>query len=255
MQPKLKQIVVTSIPTNDLEVQHKHSKPGGTQAAPAKGQSCPSVTQPEEISAIFPMEQAISLFYPWWCMVINLVFGVFGLALFLLILPLVAFLIYCDSPGPIFYTQKRMGYKGTIFRIYKFRSMHVEARKNTACTRTTQGDPRVTRIGRLLRITHLDELPQIVNILLGDMNIIGPRPEQPEVVAMLEQIIPWYRTRLCVKPGITGWAQVMYCYTDTVQSDAIKLEYDMYYIAHRSLILDLRILCKTVVEVLCGHGR
>ncbi|WP_151754508.1 sugar transferase [Dictyobacter vulcani] len=255
MQPKLKQIIVTHAPANDHGVQHGRIKPERTQAVSTKGQLHTNFAQPEEISEILPVEQTISSFYLFWCMVINLIFGFFGLAIFLLILPIVALLIYCDSPGPIFYAQKRIGYKGTIFHMYKFRSMHVETSKHTACTRTIQDDPRVTRVGRFLRSKHLDELPQVLNILLGDMNLIGPRPEQPEVASMLASIIPLYQTRLRVKPGITGWAQVMYCYTNTVQGDAIKLKYDIYYIFHRSFFLDLLILSKTVIGVLCGHGR
>jgi lipopolysaccharide/colanic/teichoic acid biosynthesis glycosyltransferase len=104
-------------------------------------------------------------------------------------------------------------------------------------------------------MTHLDELPQVVNILLGHMNLIGPRPEQPGVAAMLEEVIPLYRARLNIKPGLTGWAQVMYRYTDTIQNDAVKLKHDMYYILNQSWQIDMQIIQKTVIEVLSGRGR
>jgi lipopolysaccharide/colanic/teichoic acid biosynthesis glycosyltransferase len=200
-------------------------------------------------------KETISSYYPYWCIFVNLVFGLFGSLILLLILPVLALLIYLDSPGPIFYTQERLGYKGSTFRMYKLRSMHVDTKPTGSLVRTAEYDLRVTRIGCFLRISHLDELPQVLNILRGDMNLIGPRPEQPAIAAMLEQVTPLYRARLRIKPGLTGWAQVMYHYTNTQQGDAVKLKYDLYYIANRSLQLDMKIILKTIIEMLSGCGR
>jgi lipopolysaccharide/colanic/teichoic acid biosynthesis glycosyltransferase len=194
-------------------------------------------------------------YYPYWCLIMNLIFG-FSVSLILfLVLPVLALLIYIDSRGPIFYTQERLGYQGSTFRMYKFRSMQTDAAYAKHLSLTTQHDPRVTRIGRFLRATHLDELPQTINILRGEMSLIGPRPEMPEFASNLVNVLPQYRYRLNVKPGLTGWAQVMHHYGDTVQDEEIKLQYDLYYIANQSFQLDIRIILKTVVEVLFGHGR
>ncbi|WP_338251033.1 sugar transferase [Dictyobacter halimunensis] len=164
-------------------------------------------------------------------------------------------LIVIDSRGPIFYTQERLGYRGSCFSMYKFRTMQVAAGQQTQLTWTTSRDPRITRIGRFLRATHLDELPQALNILRGEMSLIGPRPELLQFASTLEKELPQYRSRLHVKPGLTGWAQVMYHYGDTLQDEQIKLSYDLYYIAHQSFLLDLQILLKTVGEVVRAHGR
>jgi lipopolysaccharide/colanic/teichoic acid biosynthesis glycosyltransferase len=211
--------------------------------------------QQERIDQIQFEKETISRFYPYWCIFINLIFGFFGLLILLLILPILALLIYIDSPGPIFYAQERLGYKGSTFQMYKLRSMHVNTKQAESLVRTAKRDVRVTRVGRFLRITHLDELPQMLNILCGDMNLIGPRPEQPAIAEMLEMVTPLYRERLQIKPGLTGWAQVMYRYTNTQQGDAIKLKYDLYYIANRSFKLDMKIILKTIIEMLFGHGR
>src|SRR5438067_8102966 len=138
----------------------------------------------------------------------NLLFGVCGLLVLCLVLPIIAVSIYLDSPCPIFYSQERLGLRGKPFRIYKFRSMRTDAESAKHAIWATENDPRITRIGRFLRATHLDELPQVLNILRGDISLIGPRPERAEFVTELEKIIPFYRCRLVVKPGLTGWAQV-----------------------------------------------
>jgi len=177
-----------------------------------------------------------------------------GMVFFLLLLPVLALFIRLDSPGSIFYGQERIGLNGRIFRIYKFRSMVADAEKQTGAVFSQQGDPRVTRIGRFMRKTRLDELPQLVNILRGDMSLIGPRPERPEHVARLTQKIPFYRTRLVVRPGLTGWAQVRYRYGSDDEDALIKLQYDLYYIRHQSLVLDMNILVRTIGRVLRMSG-
>lgn len=198
-----------------------------------------------------PSEGVVSPFYLFWQKILDTVFGLIGLIALLLVLPVLAPLIYFDSPGPIFYTQERLGYKGRKFRIYKFRSMHANAESQQW---TTVSDRRVTHIGAFMRATHLDELPQLLNILRGDMSLIGPRPERPEFVSKLAQSIPFYRIRLSVKPGLTGWAQVKYRYGNTNQDALIKLQYDLYYVKHRSFSLDILILLKTIVEVVMMRG-
>ena len=213
------------------------------------------IVQQEQISMVQLEKRIVPSYYPYWCIFVNLIFGLSGSIIFLLILPILALLIYLDSPGPIFYTQERLGYLGSTFRMYKLRSMHVQTKQTGSLVRTAKQDLRITRIGRFLRITHLDELPQVLNILRGDMNLIGPRPEQPKIADVLEQSIPLYRARLHVKPGLTGWAQVMYHYTNTQQGDVVKLKHDLYYIANQSWRLDMKIILKTIIEMLFGCGR
>jgi exopolysaccharide biosynthesis polyprenyl glycosylphosphotransferase len=170
-----------------------------------------------------------------------------------LIVPFVALAIRVDSPGSILYSQSRVGLNGRTFRIYKFRSMRQDAEKNGAAWATV-GDARVTRVGRFLRLTRIDELPQVWNVLRGDMTLVGPRPERPEFTSLLEAEIPSYGERHQVKPGITGWAQVRYRYTSSVRDSEAKLEYDLYYVKYRSLGLDLRVLLKTVQVVVQMRG-
>lgn len=177
------------------------------------------------------------------------------LCLFLSPLMLLAALaIKLDSQGPVFYSQIRTGLEGKPFRVYKFRSMYQDAEKRGAQWAGEQ-DPRITRVGRWLRITRIDELPQILNVLWGEMSLIGPRPERPEFDVKLRQEIPYYDLRYVVKPGITGWAQVMYPYGASVEDAYEKLAYDLYYIKNYSLALDLAIALKTIRVILLGKGR
>lgn len=169
--------------------------------------------------------------------------------------PLIALAIYVDNPGPIFYWQERVGQGGKPFRIIKFRSMIARAEEGGEVRWATQDDLRITRVGRFLRRTRLDELPQFTNVLRGEMSVIGPRPERPEFIDKLEKQIPFYRMRLQAKPGLTGWAQVQHGYASSVQDSLIKLQYDLYYIKHWSVYLDLLILWKTVWTVLRFRGR
>jgi exopolysaccharide biosynthesis polyprenyl glycosylphosphotransferase len=171
----------------------------------------------------------------------------------LLLLPL-AVAIRLDSSGPVFYRQTRSGRGGKPFSIFKFRTMYVDAEKDGRARWATKDDPRITRVGRFLRKSRLDELPQVLNVLLGDMSLIGPRPERPEFVAELQEVIPFYRTRLMVKPGLTGWAQINYDYGSTTEDALVKLQYDFYYICYWSLWMDLHILFRTLGVVFTLKG-
>jgi sugar transferase (PEP-CTERM system associated) len=166
-----------------------------------------------------------------------------------------ALLVRLTSPGPVFYQQRRVGYYGRIFTVYKFRSMSQDAEAATGPVwASKQGDPRVTRIGRLLRRTRLDELPQLWNVLVGDMSLVGPRPERPEFVGELTKQIPFYGQRHILRPGLTGWAQVRYTYGATTEDALQKLQFDLFYIKNMSIALDLYILFETVKVVLLRKG-
>ena len=174
-----------------------------------------------------------------------------------LVSPLMIFvglIIKLDSPGPIFYSQLRTGLYGKPFRVYKFRSMYQDAEKRGAQW-ASQRDPRITRVGYWLRVLRIDELPQIWNVLCGEMSLIGPRPERPEFDVKLKEAIPYYEMRYLVKPGITGWAQVLYAYGASFEDAYEKLAYDLYYIKNYSLWLDIVIVLKTIRVVLLGKGR
>jgi exopolysaccharide biosynthesis polyprenyl glycosylphosphotransferase len=180
-----------------------------------------------------------------------------GSVLMLLALPImliVGLMIAAEAPGPVIYRQERVGRRGRKFTLFKFRSMIVGAERDGKPTWAGVNDARVTRVGRLLRKTRIDELPQLLNVVRGEMSLVGPRPERPEFVAMLSEQIPFYSIRHSVKPGITGWAQVRYYYTATVEDAAKKLEYDIYYVKNHSLLLDFLILLETVRVVLLGEG-
>jgi sugar transferase (PEP-CTERM system associated) len=169
------------------------------------------------------------------------------------ILGLAALLIRLDSPGSIFYSQKRVGKGQSTFTIYKFRSMRQDA-ENSGARWASEQDPRITKVGRWLRMTHIDEIPQIWNLLKGDMSLVGPRPERPEFVEVLNREIPYYSVRHSVKPGMTGWAQINYRYGASTEDTRNKLEYDLYYIKNMSLLLDIKILLRTFGVVLLGDG-
>jgi exopolysaccharide biosynthesis polyprenyl glycosylphosphotransferase len=185
---------------------------------------------------------------------LDLILVLLNLPLLVLLLPVISLAIKLDSPGPIFYRQVRTGRAGVPFRILKFRTMVVNAEQEGKPQWASKQDSRITRSGRILRKTRLDELPQVLNILLGDMSFIGPRPERPEFVAELEAQVPFYRTRLLLKPGLTGWAQVNYEYGNSVQDALIKLQYDLYYVRHWSLWVDIYILFRTVSVVFLCKG-
>ena len=170
------------------------------------------------------------------------------------IMLLIGLLIRLDTPGKVIYRQKRVGRNGKVFTLYQFRSKVDDAEKVGAHWASV-GDPRITRIGKFLRATRLDELPQLWNLLIGNMSLIGPRPERPEFVEKLSQSIPFYTMRHLVPPGLTGWAQVMYPYGSSEEDAQRKLEYDLYYIKNHSVGLDLAIVLKTILVVIKGLGR
>ncbi len=170
------------------------------------------------------------------------------------LLLLVALLIRLEDGGPVFYVQERSGWLGQPFRLFKLRTMRHRLSDGPACW-TVPGDQRITRIGRVLRPTRLDELPQLLNVLRGEMSLIGPRPERPELESQLEAAIPHYRKRHWMPPGLSGWAQVCAPYAASVEEAELKLSYDLYYLRHWSTALDLLILVKTIKTVLKGAGR
>jgi sugar transferase (PEP-CTERM system associated) len=167
---------------------------------------------------------------------------------------LTALAVYLDSEGPILYCQERVGENGRIFTVYKFRSMCVDAEKAGTPMWAAEDDQRVTRVGRVIRKIRLDELPQLWNVLRGDMSFVGPRPERPFFAEQLSQEIPFYQQRHAVKPGVTGWAQIKYQYGSSVEDAMEKLRYDLYYVKHLSIALDLSIVFDTVKVILFGKG-
>lgn len=184
----------------------------------------------------------------------------FCLALVALVLALpiavvAAILTKLDSPGPVLFSQERVGLRGRVFRVFKFRTMRPDAEAAGGPQWATEDDPRITRVGRFLRKVRLDELPQIWNVLKGDMSFIGPRPERPHFVALLSEQLPYYNQRHCVRPGLTGWAQIRYHYGSSVEDALEKLQYDLFYVKNLSFFLDLAILFETGRIILFGRGR
>jgi sugar transferase (PEP-CTERM system associated) len=176
---------------------------------------------------------------------------------FLLSLPIAlvtAILIKLDSRGPVFYSQERVGKNGRTFRVYKFRSMRTDAEKDGPVWASKAGDDRATRVGRLIRKIRVDEIPQFWNILRGEMNFVGPRPERPHFVRQLAEEIPYYEQRHLIPPGLTGWAQIKYPYGASIEDARQKLQYDLFYIKNQSLVLDAVIMFETVKTILFGRG-
>jgi sugar transferase (PEP-CTERM system associated) len=186
----------------------------------------------------------------------DFLFAMAGLVLTSPIMALVAIAVRADSSGPILLRQTRVGLKGKPFQLLKFRSMCPDAEQRTGALWAQENDPRVTRVGKVLRKFRLDELPQFINVIRGDMSFVGPRPERPIFVEQLRQQIPYYEERHSVRPGLTGWAQVKYRYGSNIHDAARKLEYDLFYLKNMSLMFDILILAKTIRVVLTGrHGR
>ncbi|MBU0677871.1 MAG: sugar transferase [Verrucomicrobia bacterium] len=175
-----------------------------------------------------------------------------GLILSAPIAMIAAIAIPLNSKGPIFYHQKRVGQDGRAITVIKFRTMRMNAEKETGAVWAMAVDTRVTRVGRFLRKTRIDEIPQLINVLLGDMSLVGPRPERPEFIDALAEVIPFYRERLLVPPGVTGWAQVKYPYAASVEAARRKLQFDLYYIKHMSFYLDVLILLRTFRTIVTG---
>src|ERR1700675_2568593 len=186
--------------------------------------------------------------------VVSFIISVIGLILALPLLPLIMLAIRLDSKGPVFYTQTRVGKAGRIFKVVKFRTMRQDAEAENGPQWAGNGDPRITRVGRFLRSSRLDEIPQLWCVLKGDMAFVGPRPERPEFVESLTREIPFYGVRHMVRPGLTGWAQIKYKYGSTVQDAIEKLQYDLFYIKNASIGLDLLIMFQTIKTVLLRRG-
>ncbi|MGH9406198.1 MAG: TIGR03013 family XrtA/PEP-CTERM system glycosyltransferase [Terriglobia bacterium] len=186
--------------------------------------------------------------------IVSFFLALMGLALTLPLMPLIALATKLSSPGPVLYRQKRVGLRGEIFTCYKIRTMRENAEADTGATWAADDDPRITRAGKLLRKVRLDEIPQMWNVLKGDMGFIGPRPERPEFVSRLAEEIPYYNLRHIVRPGITGWAQIKYKYGNTVEDAKQKLQYDLYYIKNISVGLDFWVFLQTFKVILLGRG-
>lgn len=184
----------------------------------------------------------------------DIVFSLLGLLIGLFLLPFILLFNVLGNRGPLFYTQERVGKNNKIFTIYKLRTMVKDAEKNGAVFAATN-DVRITPFGKFLRKSRLDEVPQFINILKGDMSIVGPRPERPIFVKQIAEQLPFYQTRHVIKPGLTGWAQVNHAYTNTIDDALIKLQYDLFYIKHRSIFLDINVLIKTIGTVLFYKGQ
>jgi sugar transferase (PEP-CTERM system associated) len=213
---------------------------------------CSSKIQPSQLifsSMLGPRRNAITLQVSY-----SLVFSAISLIVALPLMLITALAVKLTSKGPVLYRQRRVGLNGRVFTVYKFRSMYVDAEARTGAVWASKDDPRITPLGKWLRKLRLDELPQLWNVLKGDMSMVGPRPERPEFVEMLAQQIPYYRQRLAVKPGITGWAQINHKYGDTLVDSMIKLEYDLYYIKHLAPALDFYIIFHTIKVMLMSKG-
>ncbi len=181
----------------------------------------------------------------------DILFGLAGFVLFLASWPFCALAIKLTSPGPVLFIQERVGKGGKNFKVYKYRTMSGGATN----TWTSVNDPRITPVGKFLRKSRIDEWPQFINLLAGNMSLVGPRPEQPNIVDRLKKEIPFYEERLLVKPGLTGWAQLSNIYAGNVEETKLKLQYDLYYIKHRSILFDLEIILKTLYYIFTWQGR
>jgi exopolysaccharide biosynthesis polyprenyl glycosylphosphotransferase len=210
--------------------------------------------QSDWILRSFVEQRTVGDFYEEFKRLLDIAGGIVGTLIFLMLTPLISLLILLEGLGPVFFTQGRLGRSGQMYTIVKFRSMRplLPSEKPRA---TLMDDERITRVGRLLRKSHMDELPQFLNVLRGEMSLVGPRAEQADLVDQFQNQIPFYRARLLVKPGLTGWAQVNYGYAATVEETANKLEYDLYYIKHRNLTLDIVILLRTISNVIGLKGQ
>jgi exopolysaccharide biosynthesis polyprenyl glycosylphosphotransferase len=208
------------------------------------------------IHVVFPVDRPLGYrFYLALRRLFDVLLGVVGCLLTFFMVPVVWVVNRFTDPGDVFYQQERVGKGGKPFQVVKFRSMVMNAEEDTGAIWADKNDPRVTPMGKLLRRTRLDELPQFWNVLKGEMSVIGPRPERPEFISQLDEQIPFYRARHAVKPGITGWAQIKYRYGASVEDALIKLQYDLYYIKHMGPFLDLQIIIRTLQVMLGLAGR
>ena len=203
----------------------------------------------------FVDENRVNVFYELGKRLIDIFGGLIGVLGLLLILPFVTIAILLDDGLPIFYTQTRAGRGAQPYNIFKLRTMRRDAEIEGRPQWAREDDARATRVGKFLRKSHLDELPQFINVLRGEMSLVGPRAERPELMEVFQKSVPFYRARLLVKPGITGWAQINFGYASTIEETIVKLEFDLYYIKHRSFFLDTLILLRTPATVLGFRGR
>ncbi|MGD0751792.1 MAG: sugar transferase [Anaerolineales bacterium] len=203
----------------------------------------------------FVNDARVGGFYELAKRLLDILVALAGLAICIVLTPFTSILILLDSGFPILYNQIRSGKSGKLYNIYKFRTMCRDAEKDGKVQVTHEHDDRITRVGGILRRTHIDELPQFWNVLRGDMSIVGPRAERPELIIEYQKHIPLYRARLLVKPGITGWAQVNFGYSATIAQTVVKLEYDLYYIKHRNIVMDILIILRTMTQVVGFQGR
>lgn len=214
-----------------------------------------STTQVSSISEHFSDSSIIpNTWYDGLKRTIDLVGAAFLLVLLAPVMVVVILAVRLTSKGPAVYTQKRLTAGGRVFTMYKFRSMFIDAETRTGAVWASSDDPRVTNIGKFLRVSRLDELPQLLNVLMGDMSLIGPRPERPELAEQLAKELPDFNRRMEVKAGLTGLAQTMSGYASSVRSYKRKLALDLIYINNRCLMLDLKIALKTILVILTGAG-
>lgn len=211
--------------------------------------------KPDWLLRSFIDDAHVNRFYEIGKRLLDIIGGLIGVIFFLVLYPFIGLAIIIDNWGSVIYSQVRLGKNGKFYDILKFRTMYVDAEKNGNFQPAEENDQRITMVGRILRKSHLDELPQFINILRGEMSLVGPRSERPMIVDDYQKCIPFYRGRLLVKPGLTGWAQVNYGYASNIEENAVKLEYDLYYIKHRDLIMDLSIMLLTVSSVIGLRGR
>jgi sugar transferase (PEP-CTERM system associated) len=205
-------------------------------------------------SLLFSTGCYASRFHLFYKRFASIVVSILGLLVSLPLLPFIALAIKISSAGPVLYRQERVGRDNIVFRCYKFRTMRADAEADTGATWALDDDPRITRVGRFLRMSRLDEIPQLWNVLRGDMSLVGPRPERPEFITDLASKIPYYSLRHTIRPGITGWAQIRYRYANTVEDAKEKLRYDLFYIKNMSVGLDILVFLNTIKVIILGAG-
>ena len=226
-----------------------------TQVYESKAQRIPVQYITRDFYKFFPFSRSNSnQFYLLTTRILEVVISIVGLVFGLVLIPFIILGNAIGNRGPLFYTQERVGKNGQLFRIFKFRTM-VQNAESEGAVFSAPKDNRITAFGLFLRKTRIDEVPQFINILIGDMAVIGPRPERPFFVREIAEIMPFYETRHVIKPGLTGWAQVNYLYGESLEDSLIKLQYDLYYIKHRSVFLDLDISFKTISTILFYRGQ
>lgn len=247
--------------TSDLYQQLLHLLESGniireyTQVYEDKTQRIPVQYISRDFYRFFPFSRSNSnKLYLLLVFIIEIGFSILGMLFCLILIPIIFVGNLIGNKGTLFYTQERIGKNGDAFKIYKFRTM-VENSELNGVVFANSNDKRITPFGKFMRKTRMDEFPQFINVLKGDMAVIGPRPERPFFVKEIAKIMPFYETRHVIKPGLTGWAQVNYSYGETIDDSLIKLQYDLYYIKHRSIYLDLNIVFKTITTVLFYRGQ